>query len=160
MDWRWKQSDEMKEFVDAKEHEQKIEDLEESKDFQEFKREVKLVAKEEEKRLISEEYLEDVDAAAWRMELAQALHEREKDFVAEKFDSLQEVKEIEVNQRLQEKVEKEEDRTIEQNLEMQNIAKQLQKEKEELLASLQYCRSRQGALPLGGKGSSAASARY
>merc|ERR1719410_858387 len=68
-DWRWKQSDEMKQYVAEKAHRAKVEELQEAKEYQEFKREVKTLVKEEDLKIIQEGYQNDISNAQWRAEM-------------------------------------------------------------------------------------------
>lgn len=158
-DWRWKQSAEMKAYVEEKANETKAVELEESKNFQEFKREAKAQGREENLRHITEEYLQDVEAAEWRKEIAQAAMERERELLADRVDHVAEHREIKHVQRQQEKAAVEEERAIEQSLEMAELAKQLAREKEQLLQSLEYQRACQRLPPGRSAGRPAASRR-
>lgn len=147
-DWRWRQSDEMKEFVAEKAQATKVVELEESKDFQEFKREVKAVVKDTERQMITEEYLQDTENASWRADLARIEMERERELVIEKVDGVKELQEIKKQEKISVKIQEEEERQFEQNMEMEKMAKELAREREQLLQSLQLTRSAQRA-PLG-----------
>lgn len=144
-DWRWKQSEEMKAYKAAKAKENKITELRESKSFQEFKREAKVNDKEEEKRQIREEYLQDREHAQWRAELAKAVHEREKETVTNRIEDYLELRDIRNFQKEQEKVEADENRAFEQSLEMAAIAREIEKEREQLLQTLELSRAAQRA---------------
>merc|ERR1712135_80391 len=63
MDWRWKQSDEMKAAVAEKMQAEREVDLMNSKAFQEFKRERRALLREEELDQIQEAYLQDGENA-------------------------------------------------------------------------------------------------
>lgn len=146
-DFRWKQEDEMKAFRAAKGQEARKTDLKDSKAFQEFKREVKAKTCEEEKRQIREDYLRDTENAKGRAELANVLHEREKDLVNMRFDNLLENREITNLQKQHEKMEADENRVLEQTLEMQAMAMELAREKEELLRNIEHGRTAERAAP-------------
>merc|ERR1719343_624395 len=109
-DWRWKQTEEMKAIMEEKQHEQRLTDLQESKSFQEFKREVKVAEKEEEARYNHEQYIKDTENAAWRAELAKATLESEKVLTYERHENLKEVQEIKTIQKIQEKADEDENR--------------------------------------------------
>jgi len=74
-DWRYQQHEEMKEFVSQKEKEQKLTELAESKDYQEYKRLRKQMEREEEQRYIQECYLQDREQAEWNAELQKQMSE-------------------------------------------------------------------------------------
>jgi len=159
-DWRWHQSDEMKAYVEEKALQTKLGDLQESKEFQEFKREIKALEKEEDQQYITEMYLQDVENASWRTELAHIVGQRDKEIIADRREDVQHFKDFKLDQRLQEKVEEEEHRAIEQSLEMANLTRQLEKEKEQLLQSLQFTRQcNKKPLVGNGSGSRASSVR-
>jgi len=146
-DWRWKQKEEMQAYTAAKTVEVKEADLKESKAFQEFKREAKAVNAAEEKKQITEDYLKDRDNAQWRAELGKAVQEREKDAVTGRLDDVLEIREIRNHQKEQEKLEADENRAHEQTLEMAAIAREIDKEKEELLENLEFSRKANMAAP-------------
>lgn len=147
-DWRWKESDEMKAYVAEKQHDIKITELRDSKTYQEFKREKKALQREEDRRLNSEDYNKDTDHAAWRAEMTRVVLDQEKELVQFRVEDLMEAKEVRSNQKLQEKFELEEERALEQSLEMANIQRELAKEKEQLLQSLDYARMCKRTVPL------------
>lgn len=149
-DWRWKQSDDMKAYVAEKAQQAKVVELEESKQFQEFKREAKAHVKEEDLKHMQEEYQQDMENAAWRAELVKEEEEREKELASGRVEDIQFIRETKAVQKERAKVEVEENRALEQSLEMAHMARELAKEKDQLLQSLQYVRSCQKTAPLGG----------
>jgi len=140
-DWRWKQSDEMKQYVTEKAHRTKVEELQKSRDYQEFKREVKTLVKEEDLKIIQEEYQKDISNAQWRAEMEKERQIKEKEVVVGHAEDFQFLRETRAQQKSQEKAQEDERRALEQSLEMANMAKELAKEKEKLLQSLQCVRS-------------------
>lgn len=146
-DWRWKQKEEMQAYTAAKTAEVKEADLKDSKAFQEFKREAKAVNAAEEKKQITEDYLKDRENAQWRAELCKAVQEREKDAVNGRLDDVLEIREIRNHQKEQEKLEADDNRAHEQTLEMAAIAREIAKEKEELLENLEFSRKANMAAP-------------
>jgi len=144
-DWRWRKSDEMKALAADRAQEAKLKDLKESKAFQEFKRETKAVAKGDEKRHIQQEYVQDRENAQWRAELVKEDHERSKMLVTNRVENYLEFREIRNLQKEQERFEADENRAIEQTLEMAAIAQEIAKEKEDLLRELEYSRAAQRA---------------
>lgn len=140
-DWRWKQSDEMKQYVADKAHRAKVEELQESKEYQEFKREVKTLVKEEDLKIIQEGYQNDISNAQWRAEMDRERQIKEKEIVVSHAADFQFLRDTRAQQKSQEKVQEDERRALEQSLEMANMAKELAREKEKLLQSLQYVRS-------------------
>lgn len=144
-DWRWKQNEEMKAIKAAKAQMTKSMELKESKAFQEFKREVKVSTKDEARKQITEEYLKDRQDAQWRSDVSKLVFERERELIAERGDSYLEIRELRQVQKVQERVQEDENRAIEQSLEMAAIAKEIAKEKEQLLQSLEFSRAAQSA---------------
>lgn len=144
-DWRWRQSDEMKALVEQKAHETKALELQDSKEYQGFKREHKVLIKDEECKTIQEVYLQDMENAAWRAENAKEAALREKELNDDRFEDVQSLRETRNSLRLQEKVEADENRTQDQQLEMTNLARELAREKDALLQSLEYTRACQRA---------------
>lgn len=146
-DWRWRQSQEMKDFVEEKAQEVKVVELQESRDFQEFKREFKTNIKQEDLKHIQEVYETDVENAAWRAEQAHQALAQDKEVVLERVVDVQQLKEAKVQQKLQEKAEADEVRALEQTLEMAKLARDLAREKEQLLESLELTRAAGRAPP-------------
>lgn len=144
-DWRWRKSDEMKALAAEKAQEAKLTELKESKAFQEFKRETKKVEKVEVKKQIQQEYIQDRENAQWRAELVKEDHERSKLLVTNRVENYLEFREIRNLQKEQERIEADENRAIEQTLEMAAIAQEIAKEKEDLLRELEYSRAAQRA---------------
>eukprot|EP00929_Paragymnodinium_shiwhaense_P070987 TRINITY_DN36064_c0_g1_i1.p1 TRINITY_DN36064_c0_g1~~TRINITY_DN36064_c0_g1_i1.p1 ORF type:complete len:849 (-),score=161.20 TRINITY_DN36064_c0_g1_i1:79-2625(-) len=140
-DWRWQQRVEMKTLIEEKAAQQQRVDLQESKSFQEFKREAKVEAAQEEKRIIQEEYVQDTENATWRAEIARASLEREKEVVVERQEQIVENRNIREAVKQEEKVQVENERALEQQLEMQRLAKELERERAQLMQSLEYTRS-------------------
>jgi len=148
-DWRRKQIEQTKEYEAEKAQQARVEELVDSKDFQEFKREAKLVGKDEELRAIQEEYQRNIENAQFRAEAAREIYEKDKEVVTVHAEDVQHLREYKKEQKVQEKVKEEEGRVLEQSLEMANVAKELAREKEKLLQSLEYVRSCQKTVPLG-----------
>lgn len=141
MDFRWRQSEEMKDYVQSKAREAKVLELEESRDFQEFKREARATVKEDAKRLISQEYMQATENAAWRLEKARVAAQKEKELAFERVQHVQEARHSRLAQVANQKREDEEERRFEEYLEMSHIAKQLEKENKALLQSLEFTRA-------------------
>jgi len=146
-DWRWRQSEEMKAYKASKSLETKKVELKESKSFQEFKKETKGKTKEEERKQATDDYLKDREHAQWRAELQKAAQEREKEVTHGHHDDLLEIREIRNLQKEQDRMETDETRAIEQTLEMAAIAREIAKEKEELLQTLEISRAAVRAAP-------------
>lgn len=149
-DWRWQQADEMKAYVEEKDQIIMENELLERKDFVEFKREAKAQVKEEEREYVEERYQQDVENAAWRAELAKEVIDRDKQVAVDRQEDVQVIRDKRAEQRVQEKLEVEDQRQLEQSLEMAKMARELAREKEELLRSLEYVRSCQKPAPLSG----------
>jgi len=140
-DWRWRQSDEMKAYTEEKEQEIKTVVLQESKDFQEFKREKKAEVKIEEQRYLAEVYEQDLENAALRAEAARELAERDHEVTADRLETQQHLREVKVQEKHRVRAEADDNRALEQNLEMSNLARELAREKEQLLESLELTRA-------------------
>lgn len=140
-DWRWRQADEMKEFVEEREQEMKVSALQESREFQEFKRERKVEAKVEEQRYLAEVYEQDLENAALRAEMAREQADRDHEVTADRLETQQHLKEVKTHDKLRAKAEADENRALEQSLEMANLARELAREKEQLLESLELTRA-------------------
>lgn len=140
-DWRWRQNDEMKAYRNAKAQACKVAELKESKSFQEFKREVKDRHKADERRQIEEMYLQDLENSQWRADLVRVAHEKEKELVAERVEDFLENREIRTNRKLQERLEADENRALEQTLEMQQLVREIQSERDQHLRNLEHSRA-------------------
>jgi len=151
-DWRWKQHDEMKEYVAEKEQETRATDLQASKEFQEFKREKRIVTKEDEIRFNAEVYQQDLEHAQWRNDMARMVAERDREALADHVEDVVHFREVKTQQKAQEMADEEENRMLEQNLEMMKQARELAMQKEQLLASLDYTRAAHATLQSSGTG--------
>jgi len=140
-DWRWKQNDEMRAYTEEKEQEFQATVLQESKEFQEFKREKKVEVKLEEQRYITEVYEQDLENAALRAEVAREQVERDHEVTADRFETQQHLREVKAQEKVRAKAEADENRALEQGLEMANLARELAREKEQLLESLELTRA-------------------
>jgi len=140
-DWRWKQEDEMKAYRGAKDHEEKVTELKESKAFQEFKRNIKAQGRLEERRLYEEILAQDCENARVRRELAQENRERDKDVQFDRIEDRLEIREIRHFEKVLEKREVDENRALEQTLQMAALAKAVADEKEQILQSLEHSRA-------------------
>jgi len=139
-EWRAKEAEDMKALVEEKERDFRTTVLMESKEFQEFKRERKALEREEDLRVIDEEYDKNIENAAWRADLKAAM-EKDKALLKERAEDLNEIKDIKNLQKLQDQAAVEEERQSEKITEMLRMERELAKEKERLLASLEFTRS-------------------
>jgi len=139
-DWRFKQREEMKALEAEIEIERKANELKESFAFQKFKRDNKTETGKEERKQITEELEKDTENAQWRAELLKAVHLREKELTKDAKKDFEDIRDIRNLQKEQDRVETNENRAIEQTLEMAAIAREIAKEKEELLQTLELSR--------------------
>jgi len=142
MEWREAQVVGMKEYVEEKTREQRIQDLMESKEFQQFKREWKAATRQDEVERAKEQLAEDMEYSHWQAELQRAAMADRQLMNSERYDSYQDLREIKLNEQQREKVQVEEDRAHEVHLEVSHKVNQMAAEKEELLRSLQLLRAR------------------
>lgn len=147
--WRWKQADEMKAYVEAKAQEVKEIELQDSKEFVEFKRETKVRTKEEEIAFQQEVYAQSMERAQWERERLRLQFEEEQVVAREKVADVQELREERQISAQQERQQQEQDRLWEEHLEMAKLMKELQREKEKLSQSLHYQRSCKKVSPQG-----------
>merc|ERR1712137_729165 len=140
-EWRAKEAEDMKALVEEKERDFRATVLMESKEFQEFKRERKALEREEDLRVIDEEYDKNIENAAWRADLMKAAIEKDKALLKERAEDLNEIKDIKNLQKMQDQAAIEEQRQSEKISEMLRMERELAKEKERLLASLEFTRS-------------------
>merc|ERR1711972_768438 len=78
-EWRQEQTEGMKALITEKEQRMKIEELVESKAYQDFKRECKQGAQEDERQQHSETYLQSLENAAWLADRSHAGIQEEKE---------------------------------------------------------------------------------
>lgn len=159
-DWRWKQTEGMKAHAEEKAQEDRAVTLEESKAFQEFKRERKVETKDEDLRYIQEVYHQDLDHAEHRVEMAREQAEREQTVISDRLESRMHLKEQKLQELQLARARTDEQRMMEQTLEMQAVAEQLAREKAALLQSLELTKAAT-RVPIrsGGTGRSSAVAR-
>merc|ERR1712137_694629 len=148
---RARDAEEMKQVMEERARKCQAAYLRESKEFQEFKRACKVRAKEEEIKTFEEEYAKDLDHSSWRICRVQALVEENKMLLMERANDVSEIKKIKEEQMFQYKMMAENNRHLANMSEMTRIEQELVKEKEMLLANLQFtaaCRKpvRSGAL--------------
>lgn len=135
LNWRWRETDEMKQYVSAKQQEERRRDLEEQRDFQSFKREKRQERALEERQRIAEDYREDTEQAQWRQELHRHLQDEERRVQQDKGQTQKELKEIRRAEREETTRQRLEERQYEQALEMEHLRNELAREREKLLES-------------------------
>jgi len=140
-DWRWQQTEEMRAYVEEKTQEIRATELMESKDYQEFKREKKAEAKEDEIQFNKEVYEQDLENAAQRLELVRETAERDQEVLAERLESTLHVKDHRQQEKAKEANEQEEERLWEQSMAMRAMAEELAREKAALLESLELTKA-------------------
>merc|ERR1712224_482312 len=94
---------------------------------------------------MGEAYLQDIERAAWREELAQQVQQRDREVQGDRMDSVKHLREVRNSQKAQERFEVDENRHLEQSLELAHMARELAKEKDALMQSLEYTRACQRA---------------
>eukprot|EP00931_Biecheleriopsis_adriatica_P023983 TRINITY_DN15036_c0_g1_i1.p1 TRINITY_DN15036_c0_g1~~TRINITY_DN15036_c0_g1_i1.p1 ORF type:complete len:804 (-),score=171.27 TRINITY_DN15036_c0_g1_i1:53-2464(-) len=145
MEWRETQAKEMKDYVDEKSREQRIQDLMESKQFQEFKREWKQAVRAQEIERIKAQLAEDMDNAHWQVELQKAIAADRQLALQERLEAAEELRELKEKEKVRQKVQQDEERAHDLVLDYAHQANQISAEKEELLRNIQMLRSRQKA---------------
>jgi hypothetical protein len=141
MEWRNQLASGLKEFAESKAFEQKIEDLGASKEFQEFKRDRKQVDKEENLQLIKEQYEADTEFSQMQAEIAKTAALDRHAMNLEHLEEIQVLREVKIQEKVQEKTTEEQERALEQRLNFKHQATQLRSQKEEMLRNLQMLRS-------------------
>jgi len=139
---RARDAEEMKQVMEERARKFQATYLQESKEFQEFKRDYKIRAKEENIKTFEEEYAKDLDYSAWRNCQAQALVKENQILLMERAKDINEIKEIKEEQILQDKKMVENDRYLDNLSEMARIEQELAKEKEMLMTNLQFAEAR------------------
>merc|ERR1711937_1021484 len=141
--------DEMKEYVLSLEKDRLYRELGENREFQEWKRECKQVEKIEDLKYIQEVYRDHQEFAQWQTELQKSIQEEKKAIIVEHFEMFDEEKERRANEKLILKSEEADKRNLQRQIEMDHQQRELAKEKEALLRSLELTRARQ-SVPVGG----------
>jgi len=140
-DWRRDQSEGIKMLTAEKERQAKLIDLGESKAYQEFKRACKLDAQEDERMYQHEAYLQDLENASWRADLVLVARENEKEVLVDRHENVMEARIIKSNLDMQEKQDEAANRSLEQQLEMAKLIKDLQQERLQATENLVFTRT-------------------
>lgn len=144
-EWRWQQKDEMDEYVEAKHKDQLYNDLLASREFQEWKRECRQIDKDATLAYIQESYQNSQEFSQWQAELARSIQEEKKSMVQEHYERYDMERERRAQEKALEQAEEVQERTLARQLEMDHASKELAREKEALLRSLEFTRARQTA---------------
>ncbi|CAJ1410398.1 unnamed protein product [Effrenium voratum] len=129
-EWRWKQAEGMKSVAVQKAQEAKAVELKESKEFVEFKREIKSRSKEEDLNYHQEVYEDHKKESSWNVEKAQEIFKQEQALVREKVENVVHLREEKRQQVEQQKAEGTQERELQEHLEVAHLAKQLAAEKD------------------------------
>merc|ERR1712130_293435 len=127
--------------IAEKDREAKLVDLGESKAYQEFKRACKLSAQEEQRLHQHGAYLQDLENAAWRRDLAVAASANEQEILVDRHENVMEARLIKSNLDMQKKQDETAKRSLEQQLEMATLIKDLQQERLQAIENLAYTRT-------------------
>ncbi|CAE7818517.1 unnamed protein product [Symbiodinium sp. CCMP2592] len=131
MEWRDRQAKEMKDFVEEKTREQRVQELLQSKEYQVFKREWKQAARKDEIEQIKAQLAEGINNAHWKLQLQRAVELDRQLALQETMESQQEMKELREKERQHEKTVQLQDRAHDLALEYAHQASQISSEKEE-----------------------------
>lgn len=145
LEWRNEEKVCLQEHVRALYEKRRARELLESREFEEFKRDIKDTEMEEECQRIAEEYLTTAEYAQWREEVSRSRVEQDRLVLEDRITERLEERDIRENEGFVEKVRVEEDRAVEKSLEMNHQVSQVSKEREEMLRNLQFMQSRQKA---------------
>jgi len=141
MEWREAQATELKEYVAGKTKEQRIQELLASKEYQEFKREWKQAIRQQDLQRIKEALANDMEFARWQAELKESIDAERLTLQIDRYEEVQELREIRRSELERQKVETQENRALDEHLEVSHKVNQVSAEKEDLLRTLQYMRS-------------------
>lgn len=140
-DWRQGQQDAMNAYIAEKTHETKLAELQDSRNFVEFKREVRGIEKAENQKIVHETYLEGIENAVYREAVAKELELEDKEVAKQKIEKVLDQRDIKKARKISEQQEAENNRRFEADLEMSHLARQLAREKDTLLQSLEHTRA-------------------
>merc|ERR1719375_2230852 len=141
MEWRQQRVAEMKEYVEEQKKERLLRELQESRVFQDFKKDCKMKLAAEELEAAQDLYIEDVEISRQRLEQLKAETEEERRMVLEahleqcSFD-----KEHRAAVRAEDKLQEVTDREMETRLQQDLDTLLINRKKEEMLESLNYIR--------------------
>lgn len=135
---RAREAADMKAHLEEQNMLRKARDLAESKENQLFKRACKARTREEESRLAEEAYAKTLEYSAWKTSQAKAASDQAKAMMLDRARNILEIKESKRNQALQGQAKIDAEREAEKIGEMAQAENELLREKERLLADLEY----------------------
>lgn len=141
--WRAQEAIETKNYVEQRESEILQTELLESKEFQNFKREVKAIRREEEARYIQEEYQNAKSNSKWEKDIKKTIQQERTELVRERIETYIEGRTQRNLKNELERVEQSDARALERQQEMQMLQRTLAQEKESLLQNLKFVHDRQ-----------------
>lgn len=150
--WRTNQAREMKELEKCKEQEQKRIELEQNKDFLEFKKQRKKMERQKVSEIISEEYVKTKSEASWNEQNEQKMKQdmviRQKELEANHFIH----REFKKNQKMADKAYEEATREHDKQLDIEKMRADLLREREELMNRVNFTKNSMTKVPKNGDG--------
>lgn len=137
----------MQTYVMAKAHAQAKIDIAESKEHQEFKRDWKRMLRERNVELTQAELFEDTQQAMWEAHLREARATEDHEFLADRCDCVQELRQICVEERQREKEREDDDRAQDIHLETLHQVKQTYAKQATVLRSMEVLRAARRTSP-------------
>lgn len=142
--WRQQQEAVMREHVAETKMMQKVVDLEDSKDFQEFKRSLRPLERDEEARTAKEAYMESKENSEWRVDLTkQVLAERESELLESRLENCRVFAEHNLMEQKRECMDQIEARLAAESREMDFALFEAKRERDLALQGLEHARRNQ-----------------
>jgi len=142
-DWRKQQDDERLQLEEQTESENRAKDIADSRDYQIFKREVKIKSKEEDVKHARQVYETAKGHAAFEQEVKQNIVKERAAVVQERFETVEHVRDDRSKRHSEERNQLAKTRALERQQEILQQHKVLEKEKASLLESLKFFRDKQ-----------------
>lgn len=145
MQWRQEQDMLSKEQAAMVADARKKQELEDSREFQDFKRLRKQLPIQEERCLAEVQYQEDTEQSRWNVELKRAAEEEKRNMVVAHFEKYDHIRALRAETAAQTRAIEDDERVHEKQLSMDFRLKELMATKNKMLQSMEYTRGRHGA---------------
>jgi len=144
MNWRQGQKTEISQCASVREQQKKVENLDENRTFQEFKRDAKVVDVKVNSQRINEEYLEKKEHSEWAMDLKRTLPlEEQKIIVDAHLEGYTHISMYNIEEAQREKFEQKISRDDDEELNLSYQMLEARRERDSALQSLEYYRAQQ-----------------
>uniref|UniRef100_A0A0G4HW94 Uncharacterized protein n=1 Tax=Chromera velia CCMP2878 TaxID=1169474 RepID=A0A0G4HW94_9ALVE len=128
MKWRWEEKEQMKRHVREREEKRRNQELQDRKDYQEFKRLAKRLQREYMTRLHNELYVTGTQMAKFRDEIVSEFLQERKKYIQARKEDWDEERERKKAERMHERIMREEERQWHKQLDLQYNVTELEKQ--------------------------------